>query len=146
MKCLVINPDAVDLDALVARGAQLHGHCGPFLVLGIRMGLHALSLLHHPGYFGIRAESEAGTRPSLSCLNDGVQIGSGCTLGKGNLVVVGSDRPSVRFTTDAGMATRIDVRVDVLDAIRRKDISELGTELVHRPAYQLFSWTTPSAL
>ncbi len=143
MKRLAIDPYTVDLDALIERGTQLHGHCGPFLVLGVRMGLQALSLLQHPGYFGIRAESYAGVEPPLSCLNDGIQIGSGCTLGKGNLVIVGSEAARVRFAADPGLSTCIDVRAGVLEAIRRREISELGTELLRRPAHDLFSWNDP---
>ncbi len=86
MKRLSIDPKTADIDEIVERAVLLHGHVGPFLVVGIRMGLLALELLEHPGYFGLSAESEAGSTPPVSCLNDGVQIGSGCTTGKGNLI------------------------------------------------------------
>ena len=87
MKKLRIEPDESGLDDLIDLGVRLHGHSGPFLIAGIRAGLLGLKLLDHPGYFGIRAESEAGTEPPVSCFTDGVQIGSGCTIGKGNLHV-----------------------------------------------------------
>ena len=143
VKCLAIDPETVDIDALVERGAALHGHLGPFLVLGIRMGLQALSLLSHPGYFGLCAESEAGSTPPLSCLNDGIQIGSGCTTGKGNLAIVGDDRPRVHFSASSGMSLSIEVRADVLAALQRGEIDEFGTSLRRRPAGELFAWTSP---
>jgi len=143
VKCLAIDPETVDIDALVECGAALHGHFGPFLVLGIRMGLQALSLLKHPGYFGLRAESEAGSTPPLSCLNDGVQVGSGCTTGKGNLAIVGNDQPRVRFVASSGMSVCIEVRADVLAALQRGEIDEFGTSLRRRPADELFAWTSP---
>jgi formylmethanofuran dehydrogenase subunit E len=104
--------------------------------------LHALTLLDHPGYFGLRAESEAGSTPPLSCLNDGVQIGSGCTTGKGNLVIVGDNQPRVRFVTKAGKAASIEVQADVLAAIRRGEIDEYGAALRHPPLDELFAWTS----
>jgi len=145
MKCLTINPEAIDIDALVERGTSLHGHCGPFRVLGIRMGLQALPLLHHPGYFGLRAESEAGSTPPLSCLNDGIQVGSGCTMGKGNLSIVGNSRPRVRFVADDGASISIEIRADVLRAVQRGEIDARGTRLRRRPSDELFAWTSPTS-
>ena len=74
-----VDPHSVDLDDVIARRVKLHGHLGPFLVVGIRMGLLALKLFSSPGYFGITAVSETGSRTPLSCLTDGIQLGSGCT-------------------------------------------------------------------
>ncbi|MFO8034276.1 MAG: formylmethanofuran dehydrogenase subunit E family protein, partial [Candidatus Bipolaricaulota bacterium] len=85
METLSIDPREVDLQRMIERGVELHGHLGPYLVAGIRMGLLALELLESSGYFGLSAVSEAGREPPRSCLSDGIQIGSGCTAGKGNL-------------------------------------------------------------
>lgn len=38
MKTLSIDPATANLRAMVERGMLLHGHLGPFLVAGIRMG------------------------------------------------------------------------------------------------------------
>ncbi|MCK4411012.1 formylmethanofuran dehydrogenase, partial [Candidatus Bipolaricaulota bacterium] len=61
METLTIDPRTIDLDGLIGHGIHLHGHRGPFLIAGIRMGLLALELLDNSGYFGIEAESETGT-------------------------------------------------------------------------------------
>jgi formylmethanofuran dehydrogenase subunit E len=139
---LTIDPAAADIDALVERGALLHGHFGPFLVAGVRMGLLALELLEHPGYFGVTAQSEAGLKTPLSCLNDGVQIGSGCTTGKGNLVVVGSTCPRVRFATEDGRSVVIELRQEILYRIRRGVVDEFGAALRRCPVEELFVWTS----
>ena len=141
MKCLTIDPRSVDIDVAVERGALLHGHLGPFLVLGIRMGLLALEVLDHSGYFGLEAESEAGWTRPLSCLNDGIQIGSGCTTGKGNLIIIARARPRVRFSADGGKSVTIEVRRGILDEIGGGRIDELGTALRRRPSEELFEWT-----
>lgn len=79
--------------------ARFHGHLGPFIVLGYRMGRYALQRLgDNP--FAIRASVYcSGTTPQ-SCLADGVQLGSGCTLGKGNIEIVKSDTVYSEFSSD----------------------------------------------
>lgn len=78
-----------DLKGLV----NFHGHLGPYVLLGYRMGLIARK--YFPGKF--YATLFTGTEPPMSCLIDGVQFSSGCTLGKGNLNVKEGGRPKVRF-------------------------------------------------
>ena len=144
MKTLTIDPRDADLRAMIERGTLLHGHLGPFLVAGIRMGLLALRELQSSGYFGLRAESEAGRTTPLSCLNDGVQIGSGCTAGKGNLHIVGEGGPRVRFITDDGRAVTIELRPEVVSSFRDSDTIAKARELETVPEEELFEWTTSS--
>jgi formylmethanofuran dehydrogenase subunit E len=144
METLTIDPKDADLRAMIERGTLLHGHLGPYLVAGIRMGLLALRQLESPGYFGLRAESEAGRTTPLSCLNDGVQIGSGCTAGKGNLRVVGEERPRVRFIDDDGRAVTIELRPEIERSFRGSDTIAKAREIETIPDEELFEWTTSS--
>ncbi len=141
MHTLSIDPQTADLPAMIQRGTLLHGHLGPFLVAGIRMGLLALTQLDSTGYFGLRAESEAGSTTPLSCLNDGVQIGSGCTAGKGNLQIVGDGAARVRFVLDDGSAVTIELLKSVIDSFAGCDLIEKSKELETRPLEELFTWT-----
>jgi len=145
VKTLTIDPARVDLSAMIERGVHLHGHLGPFLVAGIRMGLHALVLLDSPGYFGLHATSEAGSTTPLSCLNDGIQIGSGCTAGKGNLAIIAGGRPRATFEAE-GRSVTIELRADVVDSFPEADVIEKARELETLPLEELFEWTiSPSA-
>jgi len=144
MKTLTIDPSTADLGGMIERGTALHGHLGPFLVAGIRMGLHALALLESPGYFGLRAKSEAGRTTPLSCLNDGIQIGSGCTAGKGNLVIVDGGRPRARFETET-QAVTIELREEVVQSFRGADLVAKSREIERTPVEELFTWTSPSS-
>ncbi len=144
MKTLTIDPASVDLGAMIERGTLLHGHLGPFLVAGIRMGLLAIRELDSPGYFGLRAESEAGRTTPLSCLNDGVQIGSGCTAGKGNLDIVGEGRPRVRFVRDDGRMVLIELRAGVMASFEGADPIAKAQELARQSEEELFAWSMPS--
>lgn len=78
---------------MVERGIKLHGHSGPYLNLGIRMGLLALDQLDAKGYFGLSTEVELEYRTPMSCLIDGLQISTGCTMGKGNIKVKNNPVP-----------------------------------------------------
>lgn len=78
---------------MVERGIKLHGHSGPYLNLGIRMGLLALDQLDAKGYFGLSTEVELEYRTPMSCLIDGLQISTGCTMGKGNIKVKNNPAP-----------------------------------------------------
>ncbi len=140
MEHLSIDPRTANLDAMIDRGIRLHGHEGPFLIAGIRMGLLALDLLQSPGYFGIEAESDAGSTPPLSCLSDGIQIGSGCTVGKGNLRVTTACRPVVRFVDARGRTLTVELRPDILDAFLTGNVEETGTVARQAPACDLFLW------
>jgi len=144
VETLTIDPKGADLRAMIDRGTLLHGHLGPYLVAGIRIGLLALRLLDSSGYFGLRAESEAGRTTPLSCLNDGVQIGSGCTIGKGNLRVVGEEKPRVRFIADDGHAVTIELRPEIERSFRDSDTIAKARELETIPDEELFEWTMSS--
>jgi len=140
MEHLSIDPRTVDLDAMIDRGIQLHGHEGPFLVAGIRMGLLALDLLQSRGYFGIEAESDAGSTPPLSCLTDGIQVGSGCTVGKGNLRVTTACRPAVRFVDARGRKLTVELRPDIFDVFLRDNAEKTCTLAREAPVSRLFLW------
>lgn len=140
MEPLSIDPKTVNLDRMIERGIKLHGHEGPFLIAGIRMGLLALELLDSPGYFGLEAESETGTTPPLSCLVDGIQVGSGCTLGKGNLRVTAASRPRARFSDTAGRRVTIELRADVCRNFLEGRSAERAAFAREAAAAELFLW------
>ncbi|MCK4580686.1 MAG: formylmethanofuran dehydrogenase subunit E family protein [Dehalococcoidia bacterium] len=143
METLRIDPKAVDLDRMIDRGIHLHGHRGPFLIAGIRMGLLALELLGNSGYFGLEAESETGTVTPLSCLTDGVQIGSGCTLGKGNIRVTDARRACVHFLDKSGRRVTIKLRPKIYEGFLNGRLEEQSEVARDKPREELFIWETP---
>ena len=79
---------------------ELHGHVGPYVVLGYRAGLLGRRLLDSPGYFDLSARVECPLAPPPSCFIDGVQLGAGCTVGKRNLTVAAAAACRVLFTSE----------------------------------------------
>lgn len=63
---------------------EFHRHLGIYSIVGAKMGIAALE------YFGcekdgLQVVSYAGNKPPVSCLNDGLQMSTGATLGYGTI-------------------------------------------------------------
>jgi formylmethanofuran dehydrogenase subunit E len=79
--------------------AAFHGHLGPYIVLGYRIGRYVKRYFCHDPFHMSATVYCSGTPPQ-SCLADGVQIGTGCTLGKRNIELITSDGVRCEFTSD----------------------------------------------
>lgn len=94
---------AEDMEDLLKFAVRLHGHLGPFLVLGLRAGLAARRIMGKPE----SVEVSVFPKPPVSCVIDGLQASSGCTVGNGRLTVnPTSDRLEIRavFLSDKKVA------------------------------------------
>lgn len=120
------------MDTLIENAVFLHGHLGPFLVLGVRAGEAVVSALgRNP--LGSRALVEVPCRRPFSCFVDGFQVATGCTLGKGNLFVEDTG-PSARivayYRSGEGLAivsARSEITNGLADALSRgEDPEELS--------------------
>lgn len=86
------------IEETVQKAVEFHGHLGPFLVLGVRMGLLAKKELFPLGDEGMKAVAKTGNVPSLSCLLDGIQISTGCTMGNGKISAEPPGIPEAEFS------------------------------------------------
>jgi len=82
---------------LLEAGVKFHGHLGPYLVLGLRMGVVAVRILKPKGLHELSLRVWTKKTPPQSCLLDGIQVSSGCTLGKGSVRVEASGRTRAVF-------------------------------------------------
>jgi formylmethanofuran dehydrogenase subunit E len=79
--------------------AAFHGHLGPYIVLGYRIGRYVRQhFCSDP--FQMKAVVFCKGVPPQSCLADGIQIGSGCTLGKRNIEIMAYDEIRCEFACD----------------------------------------------
>lgn len=76
---------------------KFHGHLGPWLVIGLCMGSFALKKIKAKRYFGLSVIVRIPNRKPISCLIDGLQLSTGCTLGKGNIRVIQDRKIKVTF-------------------------------------------------
>ncbi len=122
-------------DELYDRAEEFHGHGGPFMVVGLRMGQTALDALDARGWFGIRCRAMLRWRPPDSCVLDGIQVSTGCTTGKHNLEVAELDGVAAEFATSE-KTVLIRVKNGILDEIRgelsEEEHDEESEEIVER--------------
>ena len=109
--------DQVYSKALEDKAMEFHGHGGPFMVIGLRMGLTALRRLDAFGWFDLNCKVYLEWAPPDSCVIDGVQSSTGCTMGKRNIAVV--ERPGVEAEfTSQGKWVRLRVKDEVLNNVK----------------------------
>jgi len=77
---------------------ELHRHLGAYSLIGAKMGIRAREMLNAP-LDAVKVVSFAGNRPPLSCMNDGLQVATGASLGRGTIDVISkSPEASARFS------------------------------------------------
>ncbi len=137
---------------LEEEAVRLHGHGGPYMVIGLRIGLQALNLLDALGWFDINCRAELRWAPPDACVLDGIQVSTGCTLGKRNIEVEEKEGVSATFK-HGGKSVTLRVKQNILSKIngniREHDHDEenqehaaetrrLMDELIVIPANELF--------
>jgi formylmethanofuran dehydrogenase subunit E len=76
---------------------QFHGHLGPSIVAGARMGMIGLRAVDAKGFFDVEVTCEGPlVKPPESCFLDGLQAGTGATMGKRTLHWTQADKLVVR--------------------------------------------------
>jgi len=106
---------------------ELHGHLGIYSIIGAKMGMRARQYFNI-GVDDISIISYAGSTPPLSCMNDGLQVSTGGTVGHG-LFSVSSDpryHPEAAFTFK-GRTIQIRLKDQYWDSVKA-DIMK-GVEL-----------------
>ena len=134
--------------ALLARAVEFHGHLGPFLILGIRMGVIARSTLKAQNHNDLSAVVFVNRNPPASCIVDGIQVASGCTLGKGTIRVSEStDRVAGEFHAVNRICTLtvkpklVNELLDGLKNATEKGVLEIAETMLARPDEELFQIT-----
>jgi formylmethanofuran dehydrogenase subunit E len=122
-------------DEALRRISEFHGHLGPFVVVGYRMGLVANRLLGADS-FAKTAIALTGGKPPRSCMIDGIQLSSGCTVGKGTIGVVDQGEiASIFLSKEDGRQVKVSLRERRLEEIT--STPHEGMEPLARRLYSL---------
>jgi formylmethanofuran dehydrogenase subunit E len=120
---------------------KFHGHLGPYAVIGYKMGLIAKQKLGSDP-FSIEAMIWTGTRPPLSCIIDGIQISSGCTLGKGNISIYQDGVPKAQFIGENGKQLEIilkkNIQQEIDTKVTKENIISYSEQIFNRSNRELF--------
>jgi formylmethanofuran dehydrogenase subunit E len=135
-----------NLTAAIEYARKLHGHVGPYLVIGLKIGNAAKKALKisETECNLLKAEVNVPLHPPFSCLLDGIQVSSTCTIGNQRLKFRNSQTIRTTFTSQ-----KDDKRVEItltkqfierLEQKRKQDkINEaFAWELMELPESQLF--------
>jgi formylmethanofuran dehydrogenase subunit E len=136
-----IEPTDTSVSNELIKGVvEFHGHLGPFLILGLKAGLLANSLLVKD-YFKTTAIVMTEPSPPSSCFVDGVQFVTGCTMGKGNIKLRKGKDVSVLFTKE-GRKLRLTLKNDVVESIKsissEEESRRVSLDLTKRSVWDLF--------
>jgi len=136
-----------ELELMIDDAQKLHGHLGPFLVIGVRMGMiakKALSVSDDQCGF-LKANVKVPLFPPFSCLLDGIQASTSCTVGNQRLTIEDSEEICVNFAKqNAGRTVKITLKPKIAEELKKK-LSEdsltekFALELAHMPENQLFN-------
>ena len=133
---------------------EIHGHIGIYSTIGAKMGIYALELLSRLCNKAeeLKVLSFAGSRPPVSCFNDGLQISTGATLGHGAIEIAKSCAESkehadarveaiFRFRAICGTeAKEMQLRVWLKEELMQQiagDIANAVKQYGHTPDYWL---------
>jgi len=125
---------------LVDDAVRFHGHLGPFLILGLKAGLFANETLGKD-YFETRVTVETEDAPPCSCVVDGLQFTTGCTMGKGNIELKKGRSLHLVFTK-GNETLKLNLKDNILRSLKDthsdEDRTETALEISKRPIQELF--------
>lgn len=107
--------------------AKFHGHLGPFLVIGVRMGEIAKKQLglSNKKRIDLQASIRAPFIPPFSCVIDGMQVATGCTVGNQRLKIEDSPkRITASFRVQGSNRT---IKILVNSGVVRSLIEEMSS-------------------
>ncbi len=122
-------------DETLRRISEFHGHLGPYVVVGYRMGGVANRLLGADA-FAKTAVALTGGKPPRSCVIDGIQLSSGCTIGKGTIGLIDQGEvASIFLSKKDRRRVKISLRQDKSEEI--SSVQHGGMEELARKLYSL---------
>jgi len=114
-----------ELISIVERAAEFHGHLGPFLVIGVRIGLIGLresGIENNDG--NLRITAMLMDSIPFSCTIDGIQVATKCTLGNRKLKLIDSSGIAAEFELQHGGKVTVAVNPVTFNRLKRKLLSK----------------------
>jgi len=138
-----------DLNSIVKEAVDFHGHLGPFLVIGIRMGLIGLrELKTKRGDPKLQATTILKRKVPFSCIIDGIQVTTQCTIGNGKLKLQSTQETiSAQFKLNRESQVTITLKPTKFEELKKsmpksaqsyKNI-QLAREIASSPEKELFT-------
>jgi formylmethanofuran dehydrogenase subunit E len=136
------------LKTAIKNAEKLHGHLGPFLVIGVRIGNIAKTILHPNTRRNntLQATAKIPFLTPFSCVIDGIQATTQCTIGNQKLRIENSQKEiTVCFKLQkSDRALKVSVNQEAVEELMRKisegsSNEELAWKIAQEPESQLFT-------
>jgi len=114
------------------KAKTFHSHLGPYLVVGLKMGQEVVSRLGGKP-FSMTIEVFTGPRPPLSCVVDGLQLSTPCTVGNGQIRIREGDRVAIRARS-GDRQVELSLKPEIWERIRAAE----GTDQLEPLALELW--------
>jgi formylmethanofuran dehydrogenase subunit E len=110
---------------------DFHSHLGPYLVVGLKMGR---AIVHRLGEepFSMTITVFTGSKPPISCVVDGLQLATPCTIGNGGIRIVdGGEAKALAVCGDAQVEVSLKPSIweEVRTAVGTDGLEELALRL-----------------
>jgi formylmethanofuran dehydrogenase subunit E len=132
----------VSTKSLVRKAKEFHGHLGPFLAIGVRMGqigLRELGLSEQID--SLRVLLKVLPSVPYSCIVDGLQISTKCTVGNQRLHLENAEKIEAKFKDlNKGQSVTISPQPAVFAMLKEQIV---GKNLSEKKLRQL-AWTIAS--
>jgi formylmethanofuran dehydrogenase subunit E len=134
-----------ELTSAIKDAEKLHGHLGPFLVIGVRMGKIAQKILdiniRENGK--LRAYAKIPVLTPFSCILDGIQATTNCTIGNQRLRIENSKKEMI-VCFELDKAISISVNQEAVEKLMNRiskgaSNEELAWDIAHMAENQLFT-------
>jgi formylmethanofuran dehydrogenase subunit E len=137
------------LSSILERATEFHGHLGPFLVIGARIGLIGLERLKTTENTPMTVAASLPLHVPFSCIIDGIQITTRCTVGNQKLTLTDSSAIKAKFERkDNGQRSIIAINPSTFEELKTKllkkdlkkeEVEELAWRVAAIPEAELFT-------
>ena len=94
-----------------------HGHLGPMVAIGLRMGRIIVGRLGDTP-FSYQIRCFTGKTPPISCVLDGLQLSTPCTVGNGGIEIVEDGEVRAMASDKAGRTVEVRLRSEISERIK----------------------------
>ncbi|MEM3673637.1 MAG: formylmethanofuran dehydrogenase subunit E family protein [Candidatus Bathyarchaeia archaeon] len=140
-----MSNEEAKLKSMVEVAEKLHGHLGPFLVIGVRTGAIAQKTLNGEMHATVKVPFST----PFSCVIDGVQSTTKCTVGNQKLKIENSKGEIIAYfkASNPSKTLKITVNQRTVKEIVEKlsegaSSEELAWEIARKPEHELFKIET----
>ncbi|NIO36410.1 hypothetical protein GTO27_01760 [Candidatus Bathyarchaeota archaeon] len=135
-----------ELSREIEAAEKLHGHLGPFLVIGVRAGILAKKILNVKENSVAQVIAQLPLYTPFSCILDGIQSTTQCTIGNQRLRAENSEANILlQFKwQDSVRSIRVQVNPKIVEELQKEfwnktTNKELAWKIASMPETNLFS-------